>query len=127
MGDNTIVSYFPQANIAKNAETAITKYTAVKPGTSNKQVVPGTANSRNSGIASEGIAITKEGNIIIFGGAEAKLGDTVSTIMTALKSDSSAELVPVASNNDKIVAWALDTGVADDVIPVLVIPGFQGQ
>ena len=65
------------------------------------------------------------GEIIVGGTALLKLGDTV-TRGNLLKSDSSGYGVPVASNNDWFGAQAFQSGVANDVIEVLIVRGYYG-
>ncbi len=63
------------------------------------------------------------GDVILTGGAKAKIAGTVSA-GNFLKSDSSGTLIAVTTDKDRYCAQALQDGVTGDVIEVNVIPGY---
>ena len=62
-------------------------------------------------------------DVVLFGGAKAKLAGTVSS-GDFLKVDSDGKFVAAASDKNYYVARALQAGVAGDIIEVFVCPGF---
>lgn len=64
-------------------------------------------------------------DLVVSGGAKAKLGGTVSANQK-LKSDGSGKLIAVTSNNDLFLATALQDGVSNDIIEVIVERGYYG-
>lgn len=122
---------YKNAGIIKSflGSVAIAAYTIVKFGAADDTVSPSAAaTDLHLGIANElGLSATDVTNgsmvdITIDGIAELKLGGVV-TRGQKLTSDASGQGVaaaPAAGSNVQIIAVALRSGVAGDVIPVLV-------
>lgn len=123
MADNTITNVVLAHHLVKEAEGTIGQYKAVIAGTANNQVLIAGAAARCIGISTVSATVGQDINIVSLGGAEAMLGGTVSAVLTALKSDANGDLVAATDGTDIVVAWSLDTGVDNDIIPVLVNQG----
>jgi hypothetical protein len=110
--------------LAGIAEAAIAAYRFVKPGTTDLSVVQATAaTSLLLGISNQvGAAITTTADYIIQGEAELELGGTV-VRGGRLTSDASGKGVATVTAGDILGAIATVSGVAGDIIPVIVIYG----
>jgi hypothetical protein len=115
----------PQILVFK-ADAAIAKGIAVKAGASSDEYVQKStaASDKSVGIAQN--AVTAADDLVEValpgGGAKAKLGGTV-VFGDMLTADSAGKLVATTSNAEKTIAQALEGGVADDMINVVVVPG----
>jgi len=100
---------------------AIDEYKAVKMRAVDFACEVATANAKCLGITgAPATAAEEEIPIIMFGEAEALLGDTVSH-GDWLKSDASGDLVPAATAADNVIALALEDGVDGDIARVFVL------
>ena len=107
------------------ADGAISKGMVVKPGSDRDHVAKSVlATSKNFGIAMNTVTAAEDKVEVALpgGGAKGLLGDTVS-FGDLLTADSAGKLVATTTANDKIVAQALEDGVANDLIAVNVVIG----
>lgn len=109
------------------AEAAISAYRILKLGANDDQVLQGAAvGDALIGVSNEvGAAINERQDVIQAGIAEVACGGAV-TRGDFLTSDANGKAVaaaPAAGVNNNVIGRALQSGVADDVIRVLVAPG----
>lgn len=113
------------------AEAAITKYTIVKMGSADGQVLQAAAvGDKIVGVTTDIDAAINERCDVIFGGeAEVVFGGAVTRgdLLTTDANGRAVTAAPAAGTNNRIVGIALVSGVLGDVGRILVQPGsFQG-
>ena len=107
------------------ATAAFGEFLAVKVGADNQHVsVASAATDKQIGISQNISAVAEDPVEVALagGGAKAKLGGTVAA-GDFLTSDAAGKLVVTTTNADHYVAQALEAGVLNDVIAVMVGPG----
>jgi hypothetical protein len=108
------------------AEAAIAGYRFVKPGAADGGLLQSAlATNKITGISTQaGGALGDQTDYIVSGEAELQLGGAV-TRGDRLTSDANGKGVTTVTAGDILGAIALANGVADDIIPVIVIYGKQ--
>lgn len=110
------------------AGAAIAAYTIVKFGADDNSVIPGAA----AGDALIGVndnafdaALGERVDIVTHGIAEVKLGGTVARggAITSNATGQGVAAAPATGVNNRIIGFALASGVSGDVIPVQLAPG----
>lgn len=109
------------------AEAAINPYRIVKFGASDDNVLQAAAATDALIGVVEGVApaLGERCAVVTHGIAEVKLGGTVvrGGPITSDASGQGVAAAPAAANNNRLIGFALQSGVAGDVINVLVSPG----
>lgn len=117
----------PEFILTYNAEGAITPYTIVKPGANDYGVAQASAVGDSLlGVTTEiGANDTERCDVIHNGTAYTKLGGTVARgdLITTDANGNGVKAAPVAGTNNSIIGRAVVSGVAGDVIPVLLSIG----
>lgn len=108
------------------AGSAISANTILKMGADDDSLIPATAVSETLiGVAVDAIASGDYGEVMLSGIARVKIGGTV-TRGDKITTNASAQGVtaaPGAGTNNGIIGIALMSGVANDIIPVLLSQG----
>ena len=104
------------------AEAIVNEYRFVKMGTADDKVIQATAGAKILGISPDYIAAGKAIAPQTAGQAELILGGGI-TRGQKIKSDADGKGVYADTNKDEYGAVALRSGVAGDVIPVLIEKG----
>ncbi len=106
---------------AFKADGVIAKGKAVKIGTDAQHVAKATAATDGSiGLLMADVAAAEDAcEVAMLGGAKGLCGGTVSA-GDFLAPDSNGALVATTTANDNVIAQALEAGVADDLISVLL-------
>ena len=106
---------------AFKSDGVIAKGKAVKMGTDEKHVAKATAaTDKVVGLCMGDVAAADDAcEVAMFGGAKGLLGGVVAA-GDFLVADANGALVATTTANDKVIAQALEAGVADDLIGVLV-------
>lgn len=115
-------AHAPANVLTYKADGAISKGMVVKPGSDRDHVAKSVlATSKNFGIAMNTVTTAEDKVEVALpgGGAKGLLGGTVS-FGDLLTADSAGKLVATTTANDKVVAQAMEDGVVDDLIAVMV-------
>ncbi|MCA1381293.1 capsid cement protein [Bradyrhizobium sp. BRP23] len=109
------------------AEGAISANSIVKVGANDYGILQGAAaTDKLIGITTEVAAVLGErADVVLEGIADLKLGGAVARgdLLTSDATGQGVTAAPAAGSNNRIIAMALISGVAGDVIPVKVAPG----
>jgi hypothetical protein len=109
------------------AEGAIARYTIVKVGAADYGVLAAAAaTDKIIGVTTEVDATIGERTDVIFSGiADVKLGGTVARgdLVTANASGHGVTAAPGVGANNRIIGFALVSGVSGDIIPVMISQG----
>jgi hypothetical protein len=115
----------PEIQIFK-VDAAVAKGLAVKAGASSDEYVQkcSAASDKSIGIAQNDTETAGDlAEIAVAGGGgKAKLGGTVS-FGDLLAPDSNGKLVATTTNAERHIAMAMEGGVANDLISVVILPG----
>jgi hypothetical protein len=119
----------PGLSKTRIAAAAISAYTIVKPsGVNDGEVVPAAAASdKLLGVAQNvDVANGQAVDVILDDIANLKLGGTVaeSDPITSDASGAGVKAAPAAGVNERIIGFALASGVAGDIIPVYLAQGY---
>lgn len=119
-------SHFAPNILAFQVDAAIAKGLAVKAGAASDSYVQKAAAASDKLVGIAQNDTTTAGDVaeiaVAGGGGKAKLGGTVS-FGDLLTADTNGKLVATTSNAEKVIAQAMQDGVANDLIAVLIIPG----
>ncbi|WP_439363087.1 capsid cement protein [Bradyrhizobium sp. DASA03005] len=109
------------------AEGAISANAIVKVGANDYGILQGAAaTDKLIGITTEVAAVLGEqADVVLEGIADLKLGGAVARgdLLTSDAAGLGVTAAPAAGSNNRIIAMALISGVAGDLIPVKVLPG----
>lgn len=105
------------------ADGAISEGAVVKPGSDRKHVALSASNtSKNIGLAGNTVTTAEDAiEVVLLGGAKALLQGTTSA-GDMLTANSDGTCLVTTTNADRVVAMALEDGVAGDIISALVVP-----
>lgn len=104
-----------------NAGGALAPFTIVKAGSNDYDVVQAAAaTDKLLGVTTEVAATTGErADVVLVGTADVKLGGTVAR-GDAITSDASGNGITTVTIGNRIIGFALISGVAGDIVPVLL-------
>jgi hypothetical protein len=112
-----------------NAGGAILANSIVKAGANDFDVLQAAAvNDAFLGVTTETAAIPSERvDVIMSGIADLKINGTVArgALLTSDASGLGVAAAPGAGTNNRVIGTAIISGVAGDIIPVLVLPGIM--
>lgn len=111
--------------VAFKADAAITKGMAVKFGTDDQHVAKSAATTNyHMGIAQSAPTAAEDVvEVAVAGGGAKGLCQTTVTRGHLLTAHTDGKLKPIAAAGDRLVAIAMESGVAGDLIEVIVIAG----
>lgn len=110
------------------ADAAVAKGQAVKFGTTNKRVTPVSATTDKSvGVAQNAaVNVADLVEVVHVGGAKGLAKATIA-LGDQLGHNADGSIQKVASANDRVIGYAMDSAAAGDIFSMLVVPGMATQ